>query len=178
MGLTENHCRSPSSLHPKCRSCSATSLVRISVEFTFSEYLQDLGWLTAIGWQTFLASVAFVNGTMIQGLIALNDSQYPFHAYHGTLLTIAVIAFAIIFNTLLAVHLPLIECVVLVIHVLGLFAIIIPLWVLAPRQTSHAALLEFSNNGGWPSTGLSAMIGLTTPLTALIGYDCSVHMCE
>jgi hypothetical protein len=39
-------------------------------------------------------------------------------------------------------------------------------------------LLEFSNNGGWPSTGLSAMIGLTTPLSVLIGYDCSVHMCK
>lgn len=152
--------------------------LKVEIEFTLLEYLQNLGWLTAIGWQTFLASVSFVTGTMIQGLIALNNSEYPFHAWHGTLLTIAAIAFSIIFNTLLAAHLPLIECVVLIVHVLGLFAIIIPLWVLAPRQTARAALLEFSNNGGWPTTGISAMIGLTTPLTALIGYDCSVHMCR
>lgn len=117
-------------------------------------------------------------GTIIQGLIALNNSDYVWHNWHGTLLTIATISFSIIFNTVLAVRLPLIEGIVLILHVTGFFAIIIPLWVMAPRATPHAALLEFSNYGGWSSTGLSAMIGLTTPLSVLIGYDCSVHMCK
>jgi choline transport protein len=117
-------------------------------------------------------------GTIIQGLIALNVTDYVWHSWHGTLLTIAAISFSIIFNTVLAVQLPLIEGVVLILHLAGFFAIIIPLWVMAPHATAHTALLEFSNNGGWPSTGLSAMIGLTTPLSVLIGYDCSVHMCK
>ncbi len=117
-------------------------------------------------------------GTVIQGLIALNVEGYVWHNWHGTLLSIAAISFAIIFNTVLAVQLPLIEGIVLILHFAGFFAIIIPLWVMAPRSNAHDALLVFTNNGGWSSTGLSAMIGLTTPLSVLIGYDCSVHMCK
>jgi choline transport protein len=117
-------------------------------------------------------------GTTIQGLIALNVQDYVWHAWHGTLLSIAAIFFSIVFNTSLAVKLPLIEGVVLVLHLAGLFAIIIPLWVMAPRANAHDALLVFTNFGGWSSNGLSAMIGLTTPLSVLIGYDCSVHMCK
>lgn len=116
-------------------------------------------------------------GTIIQGLIALNVTDYEWHNWHGTLLTIAVIAFSIVFNTVLATRLPLIEGTILILHLAGFFAIIIPLWVMAPRAPSHV-LLEFSNNGGWSSTGLSAMIGLTSPMSVLIGYDCSVHMCK
>lgn len=79
------------------------------------------------------------------------------------------------FNTALAVRLPLIEGIILILHVAGFFGVFIPLWVLAPRAPSDV-LLQFTNNGGWPTTGIAAMIGLTTPLTALIGYDCSVHL--
>jgi choline transport protein len=116
-------------------------------------------------------------GIIIQGLIALNVADYEWKNWHGTLLTIAVVAFSIIFNTLLATRLPLIEGTVLILHLAGFFAIIIPLWVMAPRAHPHI-LLEFSNNGGWSTTGVSAMIGLTTPLSVLIGYDCSAHMCK
>lgn len=52
------------------------------------------------------------------------------------------------------------------------------LWVMAPRAPAHTALLDFINNGGWSTKGLSAMVGLVTPLNVLIGYDCSVHMCK
>jgi choline transport protein len=137
-----------------------------------------VGWLSAIGWQVYLAGVAFMVGSVIQGLIALNVQDYEWHAWHGTLLTIAAITFSILFNTVLAAKLPLIEGTVLILHLAGLFAIIIPLWVMAPRANAHDALLVFTNNGGWSSTGLSVMIGLTTPLSVLIGYDCSVHMSE
>ena len=117
-------------------------------------------------------------GSVIQGLIALNKADYVWHAYHGTLLTIAVIVFSIAFNTVFAAKLPLIEAAVLFLHFCGLFAIIIPLWVFGPRAPAHETLLVFQNNGGWPTVGLSAMIGLTTPLSVIVGYDCSVHMSE
>lgn len=71
-----------------------------------------------------------------------------------------------------------IELVSLVIHVTGFFAVIIPLWVMAPRGNAADVLLTYTNNGGWPTTGLSAMIGLSTPFSCLLGFDCSVHMCE
>ncbi|RMZ91501.1 hypothetical protein DV736_g1274, partial [Chaetothyriales sp. CBS 134916] len=136
------------------------------------------GWLTAIGWQVYNASVCFLVGTIIQGLIVLNDETYVYQQWHGTVLSISIVVFSIAFNTVLASRLPVIEGMVLVLHILGFFAIIIPLWVMAPRAPADVALLQFVNNGKWPTTGLSAMVGLLAPMAVLVGYDCSVHMSE
>lgn len=89
---------------------------------------------------------------------------------------IAASAFAILFNTIIAKRLPLIEGLLLVLHVLGIFAIIIPLWILAPRAHASDVFLTFVNNGGWPTTGLSVMVGLPIPFISLMGFDCAVHM--
>lgn len=67
---------------------------------------------------------------------------------------------------------------ILIIHIVGLFAIVIPLWVLAPRNSAKVVFTEFSNGGGWSSTGTSVMIGLSTTITSMIGFDCAVHMCK
>ncbi|KAL6241072.1 hypothetical protein RBB50_011975 [Rhinocladiella similis] len=136
------------------------------------------GWLTAIGWQVYNASVCFLVGTMIQGLIVLNDPTYIYKRWHGTLLSMSTTVFCISFNTVFASRLPIIEAMILILHVVGFFAIVITLWVMAPRADAHTALLDFTNNGGWSSNGLSAMIGLLAPMAVLIGYDCSVHMSE
>ena len=39
----------------------------------------------------------------------------------------------------------------LILHLCGIFAIVIPLWVTAPRAPAHTALLDFVNNGNWPT---------------------------
>lgn len=67
------------------------------------------GWLSAIGWQVYLAGVCFMVAGLIQALIALNDESYVPQRWHQTLLTIAVISSSIFFNSVLAVRLPLIE---------------------------------------------------------------------
>lgn len=115
---------------------------------------------------------------IIQALIALNDESYVPQRWHATLITIAIIAAAIIFNTFLAVKLPLIEGILLGLHICGVFAIVIPLWVMGSRAPAETALLTYVNQGGWDSMGLAALIGMVTPLNVLIGYDCSVHMCK
>ncbi|PQE28242.1 amino acid permease protein [Rutstroemia sp. NJR-2017a WRK4] len=140
-----------------------------------------VGWLCAIGWQAYVAGACFMVGIVIQGLIALNVENYVWQAYHGTLLTMAVVAFTIIFNTSMADRLPLLEGIMLMLHLIGIFAIVIPLWVMSPRGESGDAktlLLEFTNGGKWATTGLSVMIGLNTPIGVLVGSDCSVHMSE
>jgi choline transport protein len=70
------------------------------------------------------------------------------------------------------------EGLVLILHIVGWLAVVITLWVMAPRADAHTALLDFQNNGGWPTVGLSSMIGLLAPMAVLVGYDCSVHMCK
>lgn len=108
----------------------------------------------------------------------LNDESYVPQRWHGTLLVIAVVAFCIIFNTSLAKKLPLVEGFILLVHVIGLFAIVVPLWVLAPRNDARTALLTFSNGGNWPTMGVAFMIGLLTSLGSMMGFDCAVHMCK
>ncbi|PYI03375.1 amino acid permease [Aspergillus sclerotiicarbonarius CBS 121057] len=136
------------------------------------------GWLCATGWQCAIVSIAYLAGTIIQGLIVLNNPTYVFERWHGTLLVIAITAFSILFNTFLAKNLPMVEGLILIIHVVGLFAIIIPLWVLAPRNSPKAVFTDFNDGGGWGSAGTATLVGLSTTITSMIGYDCSVHMCE
>jgi hypothetical protein len=118
-------------------------------------------------------------GGVIQGLIVLNnEATYTYQAWHTTLLTIAVVIFASVFNTVLAVRLPLIEGALLILHLAGFFAIIIPLWVMAPRGNVHDTLLKFTTTAGWSDVSLASLIGMVSVIAILVGYDCTVHMCE
>ncbi|KIH92615.1 amino acid permease [Sporothrix brasiliensis 5110] len=137
-----------------------------------------IGWVSVLGWQTGLASLAFLAGTMIQGLLVLAQPTYVFENWHGTLLVIGITAFCIVFNTFLAGRLPIVEGTVLVVHVLGFFAVLVPLWVLAPRSTPADVFGTFGNLGGWDTTGLAFMVGLLSPVYTLIGADSTVHMSE
>lgn len=117
-------------------------------------------------------------GGIIQGLIILNQEEtYAPQPWHGTLLIMAIAAFAVFFNTVAAKKLPLVEALLLILHVVGLFVIIIPLWVLAPRTSAKVVFTEFNNGGGWSSMGTSVMVGLSTSLPSMLGFDCAVHMC-
>ena len=108
----------------------------------------------------------------------LNSSTYVFERWHGTLLVIAILTFSTFFNTFLAQRLPMVEGTILVIHIVGFFAIIIPLWVLAPTNSAKMVFTEFQNLGGWSSQGLSFMVGLLSPIYTLLGVDSAVHMSE
>lgn len=136
------------------------------------------GWVLAIGWQGSVVGLSFVAGTIIQGLITLNDASYEPQPWHGTMLVIAVVVFCIVFNTTFAKNLPLLEGFILLLHVIGLFAIIIPLLILAPRNSAKDALTTITNGGGWSSNGVAYMVGLLTPLGSMMGFDCAVHMCK
>lgn len=93
----------------------------------------SLGWLCVLGWQAGVAGQSFTVASQVQGLIVLNKSDYIPEAWHAVLLTFATVSVAVIFNTLLAKKLPLVEGLVLVLHVGGFFAILIPLWFVTPR---------------------------------------------
>lgn len=120
-----------------------------------------MGWVCVLGWQMCSASAAYISGTQIQGLIVHNYSDYVYEAWHGTLLTIAVAAFSALFNIMLARRLPMIEAVILIVHIFAFFGIVVPLWVLAPRSDAKEVFTTFSNGGGWNSLGTSALVGIT-----------------
>ena len=74
-----------------------------------------------------LAGNGYVCGGQIEALIQLNNPDYVPQRWEGTLLFWATIVVAVITNTVLGRVLPAIETVMLIIHVLGFFAIIVPL---------------------------------------------------
>jgi choline transport protein len=122
-----------------------------------------------IGWQAGQASVAFLGATMIQALIILNHPDYVPKRWQGTLIFYAVIAFIVFINTYLARWLPKIEGMILCVHILGFFAILIPLVHLAPHGSAKDVFATFINGGGWSSDGLSFFVGLITSVFSFLG---------
>ena len=105
---------------------------------------------------------------MILGLAVLGSPGYVIAAWHQTLLTIAIVAFSAFFNIYLAARLPITEAIVLVLHIAGVFVIIIPPWVTAPRGNAYDTIFKFTNGGGWDSDGLSYVIGIVPMMGMLI----------
>lgn len=136
-----------------------------------------MGWLCVLGWQGGCASSSFMAGTMVQGLIALNhpDTYVP-EGWHGTLLTIAIAAFAVFFNTFLAKHLPIIESGLLAIHFLAFVGILVTLWTMSPSISDASVFTQFNDGGGWNSFGVSTLAGITSGILPLLGADAAAHM--
>jgi len=104
------------------------------------------------------------------GIVAINyPDSYVYQPYHVTLLVIAVAVVAILFNTFLAQKLPMIEGIILIVHVFGFFGILIPLWVLSPTVPPSEVFGSIEDRGGWGNNGLSCLVGLIGPIYALIG---------
>ncbi|KAK5726509.1 hypothetical protein LTR17_012632 [Elasticomyces elasticus] len=150
-------------------------------EFASPKYQRFLsyvvGWLGVLGWQVGVAFSGFLVGTQIQGLLALNYEWYTYERWHGTLLILAMLLFSVLFNTLLAHQLPLLEYVVLAIHLLGFLCILIPLWALSTRSPSTEVWTSF-NDPGWGNQGLSTLIGIVASVAPLLGADAAAHMAE
>lgn len=138
-----------------------------------------MGWICVLGWQASCAASAYNAGTMIQGLVILNrPDTYVAERWHGTLITMAVAFFSVIFNTAFARKLPFIEGLAVVIHIWAFVAIIVTLWVLSPTADAKSVFTTFSNGGGWSGIGGSAMIGISAPIVTFFGGDAPAHMSE
>ncbi|EEP82281.1 conserved hypothetical protein [Uncinocarpus reesii 1704] len=130
------------------------------------------GWVCVLGWHTGIAGCCYTVANMIIGIISINHPEtYIPQAWHGTLLIIGIAFIAIVFNTFFAQKLPLVEGFILILHFFGFFAVLIPLWVLAPRNTPKQVFQTFEDRGGWGSSGLACLVGLIAPIYALIAEE-------
>lgn len=103
---------------------------------------------------------------MLQNLIMLNHPN----TWQAMLLMWAGLLIAVFLNTIVSNFPPKIEGAILIFHVLGFFAILIPLTYLAPSQSSGSVVFtQFVNNGGWPSQGLSFWVGLNSTVFMFLG---------
>ncbi|OQD68868.1 hypothetical protein PENDEC_c030G04593 [Penicillium decumbens] len=151
----------------------------------FQRFLSYLtGWLSVLGWQAAFASICFLCGTLIQGLLVFNYSGhsgyvYGFERWHGTLLTIAIAAVGTVINTYGAKILPPLEGVILGLHIGGFIAVMAVIWGMSSGQApGYSVWQEFSNYGGWSSMGLACLVGQLTPIFSWTGPDAATHMAE
>ncbi|KAI0397208.1 putative GABA permease [Xylariaceae sp. FL0594] len=138
------------------------------------------GWLAITGWQALVASGGFMTGTMIQGLILLTHPEYAgvMKNWHGTLLFWAVVLVSYAINTAAGSLLAKFEGLVLVLHILGFFAVILPLTLLSPHGTAKDVFNTWTNAGLWQTQGLSFCVGIIGNVFAFLGGDGAIHMSE
>ncbi|KAI9732958.1 MAG: hypothetical protein M1818_007391 [Claussenomyces sp. TS43310] len=137
------------------------------------------GWLTVCGWQAAVTSSTYLTGSMLQSLIVLNHPEYNPKPWQAMLLMWAGLLVAVFLNTVVSNFLPNIEGAILIFHVVGFFAILIPLTYLAPSHgTASDVFGKFLNNGGWPTQGLSFWVGISSTVFMFLGADSVIHMSE
>ena len=129
---------------------------------------------------------------MILALAQLNHPSYSPALWQGTMVYWGVMAVAIFFNTYAGKILPKLESFILVLHIAGFFAILIPLvsvgsWSVPspiPRSncnqmssekvSAHDVFTVFENGGDWPSTTVSVFVGLLGSVFATYGMTHSI----
>ena len=112
------------------------------------KYLSYLtGWLCIAGWQGGITGIGMLVATVIQGLITLNNDNYVAQTWHGTLLTIGIVAFCVLFNTYGVRQLPMVEGCLAVLHFGGMFVIIIILWFVSSRRFFAFTLYDSTTEG-------------------------------
>jgi choline transport protein len=101
-----------------------------------------------IGWQATTASSAYLAGTILQSTILMLNTDYSPKTYQAMLLGWAVLAFAVAINTVGSKTLAHFEGLILILHILGFFAILIPLVYLSDHNDA-SIFTTFVNTGGW-----------------------------
>ncbi|KAK8000987.1 hypothetical protein PG991_013209 [Apiospora marii] len=138
------------------------------------------GWLCIVGWQAVAASSALLSASMIQGIILLCHPDYAntMQGWHGLLISWALVLFSFAVNAVIGSILAKFEGLVLILHLLGFFAIMLPLVLLGEHVSPADVFNNFVNNGGWPTQALSSSIGMTGSVLAFLGGDAAMHMAE
>ena len=113
---------------------------------------------------------------MLQGLALMTNADYNATQWQIPLIYWLVLIFGVLFNTVAVRFLPQIEALVLILHVLGFFAILIPVAVYGIRTDASMVFNTWLNAGNWPTQGLSFLIGLVGPAFGLLGGDAAVHV--
>ena len=152
------------------------SMLAPSPIYKFLSYIT--GWLTICGWQGNTAASTYFLSSNIQGLAVLANPTYSPQPWHQLLIALGALLFAVLINTRGGVVLPRFEGFMLILHIAGFFAILIPLLVLSPHRSGREVFETFMNGGMEPTQGISFLIGTIGSLLTFCGADGAIHMSE
>lgn len=143
------------------------------------------GWLSFLSCQASTASGLFLSGHLRQSIVSLYVQDYTPQGWQLMLLVYPGIVIMVLFNIWGHRIIPVSQNIGMIIHMLGLIAVLVLLWALGPHVPARKAFLTFTNSSGWSSTGLSLMIGQTsksclpideTPSTILTAYSTAANL--
>ena len=138
----------------------------------YSNFLSYMtGWLTTIAWQALLASVAYLEATIIQALAALSHPNNEPQRWQATLILYATVLTAMIVNTALGRLLPALEAAVLIAHILGFFGILFTICYLVSKSHADVVFKTFINGGMWQTNGQSFLIGSVSSMFMFVGTE-------
>lgn len=127
------------------------------------------GWMAMIGWWANTAAGVYFAATVTQGLVVLNYPNYVSEGWQGTLMMFAALVICVVVNSIGAKLLPQVEGLILILHIAGFFAVLIPLVYLAPHKDASYVFATFENSSGWSNAGLTWLIGLMGTNLPFIG---------
>ena len=104
----------------------------------------------------------------------MSSPSYVPHPWHSTLLYWSVVAFGLVINVVGGASLlPKFEGLILVLHVVGFFAVLIPLVYMSDHSSAQDVFATWVNDGGWETQGVVGLIGV---VFAFAGGDAAVHV--
>ena len=139
----------------------------------FASYI--VGWLTSLAWVATVAIESIFAGTMIQGVIIIDNPDYELKRWQGTLFAWLVMAVAVFINVVVPGLLPKFEVLILAFHIAGFIAIVTVLWVYSPHGSVSSVFATSLNEGGWSTQGLSYCVGFLGNVATFVGADATVH---
>ncbi|KAI7758987.1 hypothetical protein ACKAV7_011540 [Fusarium commune] len=151
-------------------------------EFSPPKYQKVLsyasGWMTTLGWLASFASSCYTIAFQVQACINVTKPDFAFTPWQIALIMWAVIIVTIAFNTWGTAFFPQLETASLIGHLLGFFAVMIPLWVLCDKNDAHDVFLQFTDQSGWDSMGFAYISSQIYVLWCCFGSDSIVHLSE
>lgn len=133
--------------------------------------------MSVLSWQAGSAGGAFLNGTLIQGIIAAYNPSYIPKRWQGTLFVFMICLIQLIVNGVFVNQLPRLQKIMVFPHGLGWIPVVVVLWVLAPHASAHDVFFNWQSFG-WQNMGLSAMVGQVSTIYFLIASDSAAHLAE
>ncbi|KAF2816758.1 amino acid transporter [Mytilinidion resinicola] len=135
------------------------------------------GWLTTFAWIALCAGGSYVNASMTQGLIGLNNPTYIPKLWHVTLLMWAFISVTVVLNLYARKVLVVIEMFGGIVHFAFFIATVVTLAVMgSPSSAEYVFTSSSYGLSGWENQGVQWCIGLLTSTSLLTGFDGVLHL--
>ena len=134
--------------------------------------------MSTLGWLASVASSVYICALQIESIINVTRPDFALTNWQITLVMLAVTAITIVFNTYGTPIFPEIEVASLILHTLGFFVVMIPLWVLCPKNSAHDVFLTFSDQSGFNNMGLAYLTCQVYVMYCNLGSDSVVHISE